>query len=136
MVNLAAVAMKSEMELLDLRSKKRAAQVIRCLPFNTRFYSDAQQIGLNAQRVWQETPEYRLTGVSWFQHADAIEAAFRWLITVGVLRREVDGQGLTARIRLTPLGRQLLEQSPELPTQPAGTLERLQHFLRRLWPIR
>ena len=33
-----------------------------------------------------------------------------WLIQVGVLRREVDGQGITDSFRLTPLGRQLVEQ--------------------------
>ncbi|WP_414552223.1 Npun_F0494 family protein [Anabaena sp. CCY 0017] len=33
-----------------------------------------------------------------------------WLIQVGVLRREVDGQGITDAFRLTPLGHQLLEQ--------------------------
>lgn len=32
-----------------------------------------------------------------------------WLIQVGLLRREVDGQGLTDSFRLTPLGRQLVE---------------------------
>ena len=32
-----------------------------------------------------------------------------WLIQVDVLRREVDGQGLTERMRLTPMGRDLLE---------------------------
>ncbi len=136
MVDLATVAMTSEMELLDMRSKKRAAQVIRCLPFNTRFYADTQLTGLHAEKVWQETSQYHLAGVSWFQHSDAIEAAFRWLITVGVLRREVDGQGLTARVRLTTLGRQLLEQSPGLPMQQAGAIERLHHCVRRFWPRR
>lgn len=33
-----------------------------------------------------------------------------WLIQVGVLRREVDGQGITDSFRLTPLGSQLIEQ--------------------------
>ena len=32
-----------------------------------------------------------------------------WLIQVGLLRREVDGQGITDRYRLAPLGRQLLQ---------------------------
>lgn len=31
-----------------------------------------------------------------------------WLMRVGMLRREVDGQGLTDSFRLTPLGRQVL----------------------------
>ncbi|MUG99727.1 hypothetical protein F7734_48580 [Scytonema sp. UIC 10036] len=38
-----------------------------------------------------------------------------WLIQVGVLRREVDGQGITDSFRLTPLGRQLVEQSHQKP---------------------
>lgn len=38
-----------------------------------------------------------------------------WLIQVGVLRREVDGQGITDSFRLTPLGRQLVEQSSTKP---------------------
>ena len=33
-----------------------------------------------------------------------------WLMTVGIVRREVDGQGLTDSFRLTPIGRQLVEQ--------------------------
>lgn len=37
------------------------------------------------------------------------EGLLMWLIDVGLLRREVDGQGLTDRFRLTPLGRQLLQ---------------------------
>ncbi|AFZ37460.1 hypothetical protein Sta7437_3978 [Stanieria cyanosphaera PCC 7437] len=36
------------------------------------------------------------------------EAQLIWLIKVGVLRREVDGQGLTDSFRLTPLGRQIV----------------------------
>jgi hypothetical protein len=40
----------------------------------------------------------------------AIENDLMWLIQVGILRREVDGQGITDRFRLTPLGHQLVEQ--------------------------
>lgn len=36
------------------------------------------------------------------------EARLLWLIQVGLLRREVDGQGLTDSFRLTPLGRQIV----------------------------
>lgn len=36
------------------------------------------------------------------------ETELMWLIKVGVLRREVDGQGLTDSFRLTPLGRQIV----------------------------
>lgn len=40
----------------------------------------------------------------------AAENALLWLIQVGVLRREVDGQGITDSFRLTPLGRQVVEK--------------------------
>ena len=40
----------------------------------------------------------------------AAESALLWLIQVGVLRREVDGQGITDSFRLTPLGHQLTER--------------------------
>lgn len=40
----------------------------------------------------------------------AAENQMIWLIQVGLLRREVDGQGLTDSFRLTPLGRQILRE--------------------------
>ncbi|ACK65680.1 conserved hypothetical protein [Rippkaea orientalis PCC 8801] len=36
------------------------------------------------------------------------ERDLMWLISVGILRREVDGQGITDSFRLTPLGRQII----------------------------
>lgn len=38
------------------------------------------------------------------------ERELMWLASVGILRREVDGQGLTDSFRLTPLGRQVVEE--------------------------
>ena len=38
------------------------------------------------------------------------ESYLLWLIQTGVLRREVDGQGITDSFRLTPLGRHLVEK--------------------------
>ena len=40
--------------------------------------------------------------------AQKTERDLMWLITVGILRREVDGQGITDSFRLTPLGRQII----------------------------
>jgi hypothetical protein len=39
-----------------------------------------------------------------------VESYLLWLIKVGILRREVDGQGITDSFRLTPLGRKLIEK--------------------------
>ena len=43
-----------------------------------------------------------------------IENEFLKLIKIGVLRREVDGQGLTSKVRITPIGRQVLESSKDI----------------------
>ncbi len=69
--------------------------------------------------------------MNWFSTSDAIEADFRWLITVGILRREVDGQGLTSKIRLTPLGRQILENEANLPEEIPSWPEKISQWLRR-----
>lgn len=47
----------------------------------------------------------------------AVEDLMMWLIQVGLLRREVDGQGLTDSFRLTPLGRQVLAQWEKDPQE-------------------
>jgi hypothetical protein len=65
--------------------------------------------------------------------SDRTEDHFLWLIRLGVLRREVDGQGLTERVRLTPMGRKLLGcWSGEIPR--AGRRERILEALRRHRP--
>lgn len=58
-----------------------------------------------------------------------------WLIQVGLLRREVDGQGLTDSFRLTPLGRQLVTRweagsFPERPSLSDRLLNALTRWLR------
>ncbi|NES83035.1 MAG: hypothetical protein F6K10_17415, partial [Moorea sp. SIO2B7] len=61
------------------------------------------------------------------------ESELMWLIKVGLLRREVDGQGITDSFRLTPLGRQLVqvwEKSGCLPTP--SWLDRIYNTLN-LW---
>ena len=60
-----------------------------------------------------------------------IENEFLRLIKIGVLRREVDGQGLTSKVRLTPLGREILKHRPELPEQKPFILELLINCLFR-----
>jgi hypothetical protein len=63
------------------------------------------------------------------------ESDLVWLINVGLLRREVDGQGLTDSFRLTPLGRQIIaqwENKGEIP-RPSKR-DRLDNWLNR-WLI-
>ena len=60
------------------------------------------------------------------------ENEFRWLIKVGVLRREVDGQGLTSKVRLTPLGRQIFAIHPTLTAKKPTFKDKFLNWIKRL----
>ena len=119
------------MELINNQIKQRASKTLRCMPFNTSFYADAKQKGLRAEKVFEKSNLYKVDSERWFKNPNEVEAAFRWLITTGILRREVDGQGLTSKIRLTPFGRQLIERTPDLPTRKASIFEKAHEWLYR-----
>jgi hypothetical protein len=99
---------------------QRARQAVRCLPFRLAFYQELEQGALSSSQ---------LAGLS----ANRTEDHLIWLIQLGVLRREVDGQGLTERVRLTPLGRDVLSQwDGEIAR--ASVPRRLLHWLVQHWP--
>ena len=119
------------------RALQRARQSVRCLPFRLAFYRDLDVQARSSSQIaadphWQRLSRRRLT-------ASHTEDLLIWLIQLGVLRREVDGQGLTERVRLTPLGRDTI--APWLSTSSsdevipnAGPLTQLGHWLRRHRP--
>jgi hypothetical protein len=91
---------------------ERAEQAIRCAPFQLEMFITmvSQSVSLAAiagssgvQNQYTMKPLSELTA----------ENELLWLIQVGVLRREVDGQGLTDSFRVTPLGRQLIQKWQE-----------------------
>lgn len=110
---------------------KRARQAVRCLPFRLAFYRELEQGALSSTQLatradWQRISRHRL-------NANRTEDELIWLIQLGVLRREVDGQGLTERVRLTPLGREVLSQwDGEIAR--ASVPRRLLHWLVQHWP--
>lgn len=113
-----------------VRSLQRAALAVRCLPFRRAFYATLAERPLDAEALAAEAAAPLLFGPLSRQRA---EDHLLWLIRLGVLRREVDGQGLTRRVRLTPMGRQLLQQLPAEVSR-AGPLRRLQGFWSRRRP--
>lgn len=123
---------RPEIALLhDRRSLERAAEALRCLPLRRAFYETVSAQALSGLEVVQRNTNLQLCRKR--LGAAQVEGLLIWLIRLGVLRREVDGQGLTERVRLTPMGRQVLERwSGEIPRAPAAT--RLRHALRRRWP--
>ncbi len=114
----------------SVETLNRALRAVRCSPFSPKLFLALQEhrvalgeivgvSGVNQGYTQRALPEL------------LVENSLMWLTQVGLLRREVDGQGLTDSFRLTPLGRQLTE-SGQLThwTQPSW-LERLQDLLYR-----
>lgn len=109
----------------------RAERAVRCTPFRLALFTAmrrqsvdlrtiAGQAGIESGYVDQSLSE------------TTTERLLLWLIQVGLLRREVDGQGLTDSFRLTPLGHQLVEQWQQGQTLPAATWrDRLYNSLSR-----
>lgn len=115
----------------ELRALRRARRAVRCLPFRRQFYSALEHGALSSNELanradWAELSRRPLS-------ANSTEDHLIWLIQVGVLRREVDGQGLTERVRLTPLGRQVMSQW-DGEISRASMPSRLLHWLVQHWP--
>jgi hypothetical protein len=114
------------------RSVIRAERAMRCLPFQLPLFAAMRNTSVALSAI------ANLEGITYNYTKRPIseltaESGLMWLIQVGILRREVDGQGITDSFRLTPLGRYLLEkwenQGGTLP--PASFLDRVYNALIR-----
>ena len=113
------------------RAIRRARSALRCLPFRQAFYRELESRALSSTDLGN--PEGAQQWCFGPMGAYEAEGHLIWLIQLGVLRREVDGQGLTERVRLTPLGRQVLEPWPDdIPRANPGL--RVWGWLRRHRP--
>ena len=102
------------MLLIDQKIFKRAKRGIKNCPFNLFFFQNLLDKSLSANDVFTNKSKYMDEEFSFINRASYIENEFIILIKIGVLRREVDGQGLTSKVRITPIGRQVLESSTDL----------------------
>ncbi len=93
-------------------SINRADIALRCAPFHLSLFTAMRS---------QSVPLSEIAGKTGFQQGYTqsplselrVESELVWLIKVGILRREVDGQGITDSFRLTPLGQQLVAKWEE-----------------------
>jgi hypothetical protein len=110
----------------------RAELALRCAPFN---------LALFAKMRWESVSVPKLAGDLGVKSGYTqrrlselnVETATNWLIRVGMLRREVDGQGLTDSFRLTPLGLELVEkwEAAGGKLTPVRAIDRLINFATR-----
>ncbi|MEA5451190.1 hypothetical protein VB780_21600 [Leptolyngbya sp. CCNP1308] len=104
------------------RSLKRAERAFRCSSFRLDLLGDMRSQSISIRQVCGPAgvkSRYSRRNLAELR----AENEMMWLIAVGILRREVDGQGLTDSFRLTPMGRQVFESLSSLsPGQYRPTL--------------
>ena len=113
------------MLLIDKKIFKRAKKGIMNSPFNLFLFQSLKKGSLSAQDVFVNKSKYLNEKFMFINSSLFIENQFLKLIKIGVLRREVDGQGLTSKVRITPIGRQVLESHPDLFTKKIWLLKKL-----------
>ena len=88
---------------------QRAQRAVRCSPFYLKLLADMRDRSVSVPTIAENSGAIK--GYTQQPLSDvATERELMWLSSVGILRREVDGQGLTDSFRLTPLGRQIVER--------------------------
>lgn len=113
------------------KTVRRAKIALSCSPFRLKLFQQMRNQSVPIQQIAEETG-IKLGYVKEALSESKIEDKLVWLINVGLLRREVDGQGLTDSFRLTPLGRKILAEWESKTEIPAPTLvNRLSHWLNR-----
>ena len=113
------------MFLIDQKIFRRAKKGIRNCPFNLFLFQSLQECSLNAQDIFENKAKYLNQEFMFINSSSFIENEFLKLIKIGVLRREVDGQGLTSKVRITPIGREVLESRSDLFTKKISLLKKL-----------
>ncbi|MEM7592179.1 MAG: Npun_F0494 family protein [Cyanobacteria bacterium P01_A01_bin.83] len=117
---------------------KRAQRALSCSPFRLKLFQQMRNDSVPMQQIAEETGISKGFTKQAMNEPQA-ETELVWLINVGLLRREVDGQGLTDSFRLTPLGRQIVEKweqaKNEIPEASSidGVLNWLSRWLKLSW---
>ncbi|MGD1918121.1 MAG: Npun_F0494 family protein [Pleurocapsa sp.] len=111
---------------------KRAKKALSASPFCLDLFRDMRNQSVPIQKIAGETG-IKLGYATQAYSEARTEDKLVWLINVGLLRREVDGQGLTDSFRLTPLGREIVSEWEQDQNKiPAPSLgDRVSNWLNR-----
>ncbi len=113
---------------------ERAERSLVCSPFNLCLFAAMRDTSVPVGAIALDSgvkKSYTKRALSELSCDNALD----WLIQVGILRREVDGQGITDSFRLTPLGRQVVEKLQENPRRSPSWRDRLYDFLIRTFRL-
>ncbi len=118
-----------DLSSINRKSVERAARSLTGLPFKKAFFAAVNKKAMSASElcIHKNRENYILRPIN----PQKCEGYFIWLIRLGVLRREVDGQGLTNRIKLTAMGRSVIsEWKNEIPR--AGVIRQILEKTKRI----
>ena len=87
----------------------RAERALLCSPFSLDLFITMKKESVSFSKI-VNTRKTKERQTLKFLSEQKIEQKLIWLIKVGILRREVDGQGITDSFRLTPLGKKIVEK--------------------------
>jgi len=118
------------MLLIDQKIFSRAEKGITNCPFNLFLFQSLREGSLSAQNVFINKSKYLNKEFMFVNRPMFIENEFLKLIKIGVLRREVDGQGLTSKVRITPIGRKVLESRAALFNKKTTLIKKIITCLR------
>jgi hypothetical protein len=114
----------------DAATIDRADRTFRCSPFHIKLLLDMRYSGVSITKISGSSGVE--LGYTKRKMSELIaENDMVWLIQVGMLRREVDGQGLTDSFRLTPLGWQIANKWEGKTLPKPRKRDRLQNFISR-----
>ncbi len=108
----------------------RAERALICSPFNLALFSAMTKGSVSIMTI-AGSGGLQTGYTRQLMSELAAETALVWLINVGMLRREVDGQGLTDSFRLTPLGYLLVEKWEGKDLRKPSLFDRVKNFLDR-----
>lgn len=114
------------------KTVRRAEIALRCAPFRLKLF---QALRSRSVPLAQMTDQSGVKNQFSSQPLAELKAEneLTWLIQVGLLRREVDGQGITDSFRLTPLARQIIarweQEYDEIPSP--GLFDQIRNFISR-----
>lgn len=112
---------------IEKQAARRADRAARCSPLRRCCFAALQEGAVSLTDLCAFDSPFTTRPLSEAQ-ADQL---VHWLLRVGLLRREVDGQGLTDRVRLTPLGRRVVAAWPQGRCPPVSWQECWANRLRR-----
>ena len=119
--------MASSSQFIGSKTLTRARRAVRCAPFYMTLLEAMRSHSVSLRAISDDRG--MLSGYTRQPLSDvAADSHLGWLMSVGIVRREVDGQGLTDSFRLTPLGRQLVDQW-EASGRPDSTGSPLDYLL-------